>query len=250
MLLARVERYDELPSTQDRARQCAHEADCSLPLLIVADRQSAGRGRQGNSWWTGPGSLAFSLLFDPPAFGCPRRPEPRLALAVGAAIVDAVTPRIPQHCVGLHWPNDVYAGEGKLAGVLVEVLPDGRHILGIGLNSNNSAADAPPELIPRIATLRDLTGRMHDQRQLLNELLDCLEIRLRQLGADDPQLGESFGAMCLQDGQSLTLYLGDRTVTGRCAGIAADGALLLDTSAGRQKFYAGTLRPPQSADTA
>jgi BirA family biotin operon repressor/biotin-[acetyl-CoA-carboxylase] ligase len=248
-LAARVEHYEELSSTQDRARQCAGESDCLLPLLVVADRQLAGRGRQGNSWWTGTGSLAFSLLFDPAAFGCPRRPAPRLALAVGVAIVDAIAPRASSqdsgHCVGLHWPNDVYVGNGKLAGVLVEVLSDGRHILGIGLNSNNSAADAPPELGRQLATLRDLTGRLHDPTELLIDLLHCLANRLRQLGADDPALGETFDALCLQHDRPLTLYLGDRTVTGRCAGIAADGALLLDTSEGRQSFYAGTLRAPQ-----
>ncbi len=249
-MAARVEHYEELSSTQDRARECAGEPDCLLPLLVVADRQSAGRGRQGNSWWTGPGSLAFSLLFDPATFGCPRRPAPRSALAVGVAIIDAIAPRATDHCVGLHWPNDVYVGDGKLAGVLVEVLPDGRHILGIGLNSNNSAADAPLELGRQVATLRDLTGRTHDQTQLLIDLLDCLANRLRQLGADDPALGETFDALCLQHDRPLTLYLGDRTVTGRCAGIAADGALLLDTPEGRQSFYAGTLRRPQSAANA
>lgn len=247
---ARVEHYEVLSSTQDRARQCAGEAAGALPLLVVADRQLAGRGRQGNSWWTGAGSLAFSLLFDPAQFGCPRRPAPRLSLAVGAAIVDAVAPRAPNHGVGLHWPNDVYVGEGKLAGVLVEVLPDGRHIVGIGLNSNNSAVDAPERLGREVATLRDLTGRMHDPTELLVDLLDCLAVRLRQLAADDPALGQSFDTLCLQHDRSLTLYLGDRTVTGRCAGIASDGALLLDTSDGRQAFYAGTLRPPNSAANA
>ena len=108
--------------------QRAADANCHTPLLIVADGQTAGRGRQGNSWWTGDGSLAFSLLFDPETFSCPRRPEPRVALVVGVAIIDAIGPRIPAARVGLHWPNDVFVGEKKLAGILVEVLSDGRHI--------------------------------------------------------------------------------------------------------------------------
>ncbi len=244
---ARVEYFEELSSTQDRARECAGQPDCSMPLLVVADSQLAGRGRQGNSWWTGEGSLAFSLLFDPSSFACPRRPAPRLALAVGVAIVDAVGPRTANHAVGLNWPNDVYVGEGKLAGILVDVLSDGRHILGVGLNTNNSAADAPPQLQREVATLRDLTGSAHDQTQILIDVLQCVAQRLRQLGADAPELGDAFDRLCLQHEQLLKLYIGDRAVVGRCAGIAADGALVLETAQGREMFYAGTLRPPRTA---
>jgi len=243
-IAASIEHFDELPSTQDWARQRAADAECPLPLLVIADRQSAGRGRQGNSWWTGEGSLAFSLLFDPGATNGSRRIEPRLALAVGVAIVDSVAPRIPSQPVGLHWPNDIYAGAGKLAGILVEVLPDGRHILGVGLNSNSLTADAPAELRGQIATLRDLTGRPHDHTQLLIDVLKGIAIRLRQLVAEDSAILDAFDAMCRQHGQTLTLYVGDRAVTGRCAGIGPDGALLLDTPNGRERFLAGTLRPP------
>ena len=150
--IADAEHFLELPSTQDRARACAVDPTSLAPRLIVADRQTAGRGREGNLWWTGTGSLAFSLLFDPGLFGCPRRPAPRLSLAVGVAAIDALAPRMPGLPVGLHWPNDVFVGVKKLAGILVEVLPDGQHIVGVGLNTNNTAADAPVALQATVAT--------------------------------------------------------------------------------------------------
>ena len=59
-----VEHHDELGSTNDRAMQRAKQGASRLPLLVIADRQTAGRGRGGNRWWTGPGSLAFSLLLE------------------------------------------------------------------------------------------------------------------------------------------------------------------------------------------
>jgi len=253
--LAAVEHHAELGSTQDRARQLAADAAAKLPLLIVADRQTAGRGREGNSWWTGVGGLAFSLLFDPQAFGCPRRPAPRLSLAVGVALIAAPAPRLvslasPKSRIpspeplGLHWPNDVFIAERKLAGILVEVLPDGRHIIGVGLNTNNRAADARPGLRSQVATLLDLTGRPHDHTDVLIDLLAALETRLRQLGADDPLLGAAFDDLCLQHDQPLTVYLGDQSVSGRCVGIAPDGGLILDTPSGRRAFHSGTLRPP------
>jgi BirA family biotin operon repressor/biotin-[acetyl-CoA-carboxylase] ligase len=242
--LADVEYLHEAPSTQDRARMCAADPTVRLPKLIVADRQTAGRGREGNSWWTGAGSLAFSLLFDPAQFGCVRRPAPRLSLAAGVAVIDALGPRMAGRPLGLHWPNDVYVGARKLAGILVEVLPDGRHILGVGLNTNSRIASAPAALQATVATVLDLTGRETDHTEYLIDFLAALEFRLRQLESDAAALGTALDDLCLQHGEPLTVFLGDEQVTGRCAGIAPDGALVLDTFDGRRLFYSGTLRPP------
>ena len=96
-----------------------------------------------------------------------------IALVAGVSVVEAVRP-ILDTCatdskralpLGLHWPNDVMLAGRKLAGILVEALPDRRHVVGIGVNTNNTAADAPPELRPRVATLRDATGAVCDQAE-------------------------------------------------------------------------------------
>jgi BirA family biotin operon repressor/biotin-[acetyl-CoA-carboxylase] ligase len=142
----------------------------------------------------------------------------------------------------LHWPNDVYVGPRKLAGILVEVLPDGRHIIGVGLNSNNRRADAPPALQDSLTTLYDLTGQQHDHTRLLLAILENIEAALRQLGEPVETLGQRFDLLCLQRGEMLTVYQGTQVITGRCAGIADDGALLLDTPQGRLQILSGTLR--------
>ncbi|HEY2759501.1 MAG TPA: biotin--[acetyl-CoA-carboxylase] ligase [Pirellulales bacterium] len=245
--IAHAEHHHVLESTQIRSRELANQIDgqrIKLPTLIVADRQTAGRGRGANQWWTGDGSLALSLLIDPQQFGFPCRAVPRLSLAVGVALVDALAPQLVEHQLGLHWPNDLYVGPRKLAGILVEVLPNGLHIIGIGLNSNNSAANAPPELRHSVATLLDLTGKSHDHTDLLLAILENIEAALHQLQEPVETLGGRFDLLCRQHGQTLTVYQGDRATTGRCGGIASDGALILDTPAGRQSFYSGTLQPP------
>jgi len=246
--VAYAEHHDVLDSTQFRARALAEGgADrAELPALVVADAQTAGRGRADNRWWTGEGSLAFSLLLDPQQFGFARGPVPRLSLAVGVALVDAIALRLDGHPLGLHWPNDVYVGPRKLAGILVEVLPDGRHIIGVGLNSNNTSSDAPAALRDSLTTLFDLTGKPLDHTKLLLEILENIEAALRQLGEPMETLGQRFDLLCLQRGESLTVYQGSQTFTGRCAGIALDGALLLDTPDGRLQITSGTLR--KSAD--
>lgn len=244
--MAHAEQHTVLESTQSRARELAVLSDGNrvpLPALVVADRQTAGRGRGSNRWWTGDGSLAFSLLIDPEQFGFPRRVVPRLSLAVGVALVDALAPRLTDHPLGLHWPNDIYVGRGKLAGILVEVLPDGQHIIGVGLNSNSTAAEAPPELRASIATLSDLTGSPHDHTELLVAILENIEAALQQLSQPLEILGSRFDMLCCQRGEILTVYQGEKTTTGRCAGIGVDGALLLDTPEGRVAMHSGTLRP-------
>jgi BirA family transcriptional regulator, biotin operon repressor / biotin---[acetyl-CoA-carboxylase] ligase len=236
-----VEHHAEIDSTQDRARAAAADFALGRSLLVVADRQNAGRGRGANQWWTGDGNLAFSLLFDPATFGLPRRAMPQVSLAAATAVVDTVAPLLGGHVVGLHWPNDVYTADRKLAGILVDVLADGRHILGVGINTNCSIADAPAELHVTIATLRWLTGRVFDHGALLESFITRFGDVLGKLAKTPDELGARFNDLCLQHGDALSVHNGGQVISGRCAGIATDGALLLDTERGRQAIYSGTL---------
>ncbi len=237
-----VEHHAELGSTQDRARAAARDRPIERSLLVVADRQTSGRGRGSNRWWTGEGNLAFSVLFDPSRFELERRAVPQVSLTAAVSLIDALAPLLGEHAIGLHWPNDIFAAGRKLAGTLVDVLPDGRHIMGIGVNTNSSLAEAPAELHDSVATLQWLTGRLVDHADLLVAFLDQFAVALRMLAQAPLQLGARFDALCLQHGELLTIRNGDEQTTGRCAGIAVDGALLLDTDQGRRAFYSGTLR--------
>ena len=240
---ARIEYYESLPSTQDRAHEIARSSDQGpMPLLIAAEQQTAGRGRGANQWWTGRGSLAFSLLFDPADWVLSNQPLPERSLAVGCAIVDTLAPHLPDHTVGLHWPNDVYVADKKVAGVLIDVLPGGRHVVGIGLNVNNPLADAPEDVRARAASLCELSGRVADRTELLTALLGNIEAAVRASAADPPGFGQRFQDLCLQLGHELTIDVGGRQTTGQCAGVAPDGALLLETPDGFRRFYSGVLR--------
>lgn len=238
-VVARAEWHESLPSTQDLAAERA--ASGPLPLAVIADRQTAGRGRGTNRWWTGAGSLALSLAFDPAAWGLSPQASPVRSLAAAVALVDLLAPRLPGLTVGLHWPNDVFVQRRKIAGILLDVLPGGQHVLGLGLNVNNSLAAAPEELRDSATTLRDLTGRLHDRTQLLLELAEQLARAFRQLAAEPERFGRRLDSLCLQIGRPLTVDQSGQRSSGRCAGIAPDGALLLDTYAGRRAFYSGVL---------
>jgi BirA family transcriptional regulator, biotin operon repressor / biotin---[acetyl-CoA-carboxylase] ligase len=263
--IARVEYRRAVNSTNDRVVQCASQGATELPLLVVADEQTAGRGRGGNRWWTGPGSLAFSLLVDAQTVAARASRSPLVALATAVAVVDAVAPLLPSHQVGIHWPNDVHVRAGncpnfrlsekgalpldrKLTGILVEVLPDRRHVIGIGLNVNNTMADAPPELRNTVATLRDLQEKELDRTQVLIDVLRCLEQEFSRLRDDATKVAARANSLCLQRGQTMILAWTDRKITGVCRGIADDGALLLETPTGTERFTSGTTATTDKGD--
>lgn len=241
--LKQVEWHEQLGSTQDRARELFEAGTTPLPILIGADLQTGGRGRGKHRWWTGQGALAMSLVIDPTEFAPqPESPlPPQLALAVGVAVCHTVRGLLVDETVGLHWPNDVYVGKRKLAGILTEALTPRRVIIGIGLNSNNTLDEAPVELRATAVTLRDLLGSSVDATALLVSLLNELRAALRLLYEQPAELGREFAALAFQRGQMLLLRQGDQFHAGRCLGIAVDGGLQLETEAGLRTFYSGTL---------
>jgi BirA family biotin operon repressor/biotin-[acetyl-CoA-carboxylase] ligase len=243
--VARVEHHASLGSTNDRARVCAAEEPGPLPLLIVADQQTAGRGRGANRWWTGRGGLAFSLLVKLEEMGKQRARSPVVGLAAALAVARAVSPLVPGRTVGLHWPNDVFVGDRKLAGVLVEGLAGHLYVIGVGLNTNNRLDEAPADVQRRAATLFDLTGRYYEHTTLLLAILAHLAGALELVRSRPAEVAAEADAICLQHGRTITVESGRRTVTGVCRGIATDGALLLDTPTGREAIHSGVLRHEQ-----
>lgn len=237
--VAEVEHHGELVSTNDRAIQRANFGANKLPLLVIADRQTAGRGRAGNRWWTGTGSLAFSLLLEPTAN------EPAatslLSFATGVAVVEALQQFLPSKIVGLHWPNDIMVSDKKISGILVEVLPDGHTIIGVGINTNNSTTEAPAELKPIVTTLFDLTGRHFDHTEILISLLNRLERHIVTLKHVPSQICMLADSLCLQKEKPISLQLGSQTIDGLCKGISQDGAILIQTTDGTRSFYSGTI---------
>jgi len=144
--------------------------DTSLPegAVVVADHQTAGRGRLGRSWEAPPGTaLLFSVLLKPP----PERHTPELSLVAGVAVADALE-RTLGLSVQIKWPNDVMLRRRKVAGCLAEAR-DGSVVLGIGVNVEQTK----DELSPNAGSIRTLTGRGWDREELLATVLDDLGSR-------------------------------------------------------------------------
>jgi BirA family biotin operon repressor/biotin-[acetyl-CoA-carboxylase] ligase len=241
--LAHVELHDVLPSTSDLALRRAADASLVTPALVIAAEQSAGRGRGDNRWWSSRGSLTFSLVIEPARLALDEQSWPRFSLAAAVAICDVVAPLVAPSDCGIRWPNDVFVGEKKIAGLLIEApgaaanVPR-RLVIGIGLNVNNSLLTAPVE-VRRVGTsLADLTQQSFDLTDVLLSLIEQLEARLEQLASDDADLVQAWQSRCRLRGRMIELADG---TAGLCEGISNDGALLIDVDGEPRRIYSGVL---------
>ena len=204
----------EVGSTNDdaatRARSGAPEG-----VVVVADRQAAGRGRRGRTWEAPAGSsLLVSVWLRPPA--------PHLAVvSVGLAAVDACRATTGV-AASLKWPNDlVIDGRGKLAGILAEAVRDGV-VVGLGLNVD--WADTP--MPPGATSLAEVAGTGTDRSRLLVAYLVALEARCRQ--SPDALLA-AYRAACSTIGRQVRVELpGGESFEGRADGVDDDGRLVIE----------------------
>jgi BirA family transcriptional regulator, biotin operon repressor / biotin---[acetyl-CoA-carboxylase] ligase len=177
-------------STNARAKELA-EGGAPGGLVVTADEQSAGRGRQGRSWFGPPGS---SLLYS--ALLRPFDGDPLLALAVPVAVCEAAEAVAPVRCQ-VKWPNDVWIDERKVAGVLVEARPeDGWAVVGIGINVAVDPDDFPEELRERATSLLP-TEEASPRAESVMTLTTALNERLSHLVA--AQGDEVLGAFRARD---------------------------------------------------
>jgi BirA family transcriptional regulator, biotin operon repressor / biotin---[acetyl-CoA-carboxylase] ligase len=246
---ARVEWYATLPSTNNLALERASIEDCRSPLLIIAEEQTAGRGRRDNRWWSSRGALTFSLLFNPASVvPAVLRAEhwPRIALTAGLALCETIDEFRAEPACGLKWPNDVLLGGRKVAGILVEIppaRPDAPRpiVLGMGVNVNNSLSAVPVEVAARGTSLRDAARREIDRDELLLSWFARFARHLAALATDSPELPRLWQTRCVLTSRVVEFQTGEQIVRGFCRGIDDDGALLLDTSEGPERLYGGTL---------
>ncbi|MCA9111568.1 MAG: biotin--[acetyl-CoA-carboxylase] ligase [Planctomycetaceae bacterium] len=239
-----VESYEEIDSTNTRALAIVGDVSVEHPCLIIADRQTAGRGRGANRWWSSEGSLTFSLLLSHDIRGLPLARWPELSLTVGTAVCETVRTFLPAGDVRLKWPNDVFLNNRKTCGVLVEVppAPQGTIVIGIGLNVNNSLQRAPEELRQTAIAMCDVADQPLSPDRVLVSLLNELERQMKLLQKAPDQVRETWRKFDLLLGRNVTVGHEHGAITGTAQGIDDDGALLIQTQAGLRNVYGGVVQ--------
>ncbi|RFD25245.1 biotin--[acetyl-CoA-carboxylase] ligase [Mycobacterium uberis] len=195
--------------------------------VLIAEHQTAGRGRHGRGWLASP-RVQITMSIGVGVADIPVATWGWLSLATGVAVVDTVTPMIDTTGVnaGLKWPNDVLVGGGKLAGILAEVARP-VIVVGVGLN----VTQAPEEVdSPGATSLFDLGVPTPDRDQLVRGLLRALDARVGQWRNTDPQLKADYRACSLTLGTRVRVELpGGKDVVGTARGIDEQGRLCLET---------------------
>lgn len=216
-------------STNERAKALARDG-APHGTLVTADEQSAGRGRHGRTWAARPGTaLLMSVIV--------RELDERhvmLPLATAVAVCEAAEACAPVRCA-IKWPNDVWIGGRKLAGILVEGRPQaGWAVVGVGINVSSATADLPEELrgIATSLAIESPAGAAPAPDAVLAALLEALTLLVGQ--ERHRVLDEWRGRDALR-GRRIAWSGG----TGTAAGVDDTGALLVETSGGMASLEAG-----------
>jgi len=235
----RILRYESLPSTNTEVARLAAEG-AEEGLAIVADEQTAGRGRLQRAWSSPKGAgLYFSILLRP-TIAPDRWPLITFAaaLATGDALLEAGKVE-----TDIKWPNDLLATERKICGILAEAIetPAGRAVVvGIGINLTD---DAFPREIAGVATsVATQAGRAPEREAILSALLNAVWrwYSLLQEPEGAPKIVAAWSSRSSYTaGKLVRVTNGAETVQGITQGIEADGALRLETAQGIQLIRAG-----------
>jgi len=232
----RIKWFPELDSTNNELLR--HIGDYDNLSVVAAVSQTAGRGQRGNRWLSAPGdNLTFSLLLKPADFPF------RDVMAVTCFATLAVRDRLREEGVRavIKWPNDIYVGNRKICGMLVENGLEGSSlawsVVGIGLNLNQTAF--PPELM-NPTSLKRLTGRTFQPEEFLESLCLGFETLLPELDTSEGRnrLREAYAADLFRKDSPASyrdLLTGDE-FTGILRGITQEGLLRVEAEGVERTF--------------
>jgi BirA family transcriptional regulator, biotin operon repressor / biotin---[acetyl-CoA-carboxylase] ligase len=236
----RIRRFADIDSTNRYALE-ASRSGAAPGLVVVADRQAAGRGRRGRTWSAPPGSsLLVSVVLAAPGSADDVHV---VTMAAGLALADAVQV-VAGVDADLKWPNDLVVGDRKLAGILAETdLRDGRvHRVVVGIGCNVTWGGYPEELAESATACDREAGRPVDRDALLAALLDRLAEHLESLDAVPARYRSRLATI----GHPVRVELGDGTREGVARDVDDAGRLVVDTDDGPLVVAAGDvvhLRP-------
>jgi BirA family biotin operon repressor/biotin-[acetyl-CoA-carboxylase] ligase len=231
--------YDVLPSTNDLAKQLAEEGG-GHGEVVIAESQTAGRGRRGRAWVSPPQkSLYLSVIIRP---DLPPQRASEMTLVASVALCEAV--RHAGVNAVIKWPNDVLVDGRKLAGILVEMAAEMDRVqwlvIGMGVNLNLATGDLPEDLRDIATSVAAERGEPVPRALFTAALLGGLEEWLDRHSAEGfGAVREAWRSLSGTLGREVRVSLGDGEVTGVAEDIDESGALLVRGASGLTRVVAG-----------
>jgi BirA family transcriptional regulator, biotin operon repressor / biotin---[acetyl-CoA-carboxylase] ligase len=224
-------------STNSYAAQLLREGDVAEGTVVSALYQSEGRGQSKNRWESEHGSnLLFSMILLPDRI----RPEDQfsISIAVSLGIKDLLSRYIDS--VKIKWPNDIYAGNDKIAGILIESAISGETIMhtvaGVGLNVNQEKFVSGA---PNPVSMKMITGKEWDTASLLTELTASINHRYKALLSGGRESNDSeYQRSLWRLGELHRFRSGTREFTGMITGTSRIGCLIIEDETGRTEEFA------------
>jgi BirA family biotin operon repressor/biotin-[acetyl-CoA-carboxylase] ligase len=235
--------YDEVDSTQNIAHDLVRQG-AAEGTLILAEQQTAGRGRMGRAWHSPKSKGIWMSLILKPKISL--QFTPHLTLLTAVALCRALQPYVP-HKVGIKWPNDLLIRERKVSGILLESSAEDVRlnyvIAGIGVSANLTEEDFPEELRDKATSLFIESGQLVDREQLICSFLEqieaLLELYIQQGFAPIRTLWE---ALSITLNQSIRVQTADGWIEGVAKSINEMGALMVSPHDGQTlKLYSGDI---------
>lgn len=225
----RIHYFDTIDSTNTRAKELAAQ---SAPhgTVLLADRQTGGRGRMGRSFHSPAGKgIYLSVILRP---GCHASQLMHLTCAAGTAMCDAVEKAAGLR-PGIKWTNDLVVGSRKLGGILTELSlnPDGTvacAVVGIGINCSHAAEDFPEDIRSIATSLHMVSGSEISREQMIAAMLESLEAMSRELLTGKEAIMAQYRTDCVTLGRQISVVTADRVRHGIARDIDQDGGLIVE----------------------
>ena len=226
--------YDEVSSTNTLLKEQCREG-CPAGTVLVADRQTGGRGRLGRSFQS-PGGLGvyFSALIRP---DCGPNELMHLTCAVAVAMCDAVEKAFGFR-PGIKWTNDLVVGKRKLGGILTELVLDPKTwrvqgaVIGVGINCNQLEDDFDEPIRPIAASARMVLGHEADRNRLIAEMVKALEQMDRTLLHSPAEMLAQYRRDCITLGQRVSVVRGEEVRHAQALDVDAEGGLVVRYDSG------------------
>jgi BirA family biotin operon repressor/biotin-[acetyl-CoA-carboxylase] ligase len=216
---------EEVDSTNEYAKRLL--PNISEGTVIVAKKQTAGKGRKNRVWASPEGGLWMSVILKPP------KVDPRLVFVGALAVADTLRDFGIE--AWIKWPNDVWIGNRKISGILTEVKGDFA-IMGIGLNVNN---EIPEGLKETAISIREVIGSFLPLEDILRGILRHLDHWYSSFLRDPNLVVEEVKKRTIIIGKSVRVITEEKAIEGKVLDILSDGALILESPEGPIRILYG-----------